>query len=298
MHSTQAPHPAAASLPEWARGVAGPAGDGLCMLARDWRKVSPARQAGICKNGILIQPKLDGVRALALPDGRLVSRFGNELRGARRIADAIKAWRARAGAFWSDVALDGEIWAPGMALGGIAGQARGFDDADERLGFYPFDWFCSHHQCSFGAFDRQQKLSEAFGGRAVHHTYIKRARPHHVIDACAHIVSEGYEGIMIRPADAHYRIGRNSGLFKLKPTEDREGTIIGVHYGLITRGIVALTVRLEGGAEITAQVPHPDLIEGRGAAALIGLTCTFRHAPGEPNRNARILAIHPASGRL
>lgn len=187
-----------------------PAAPGL-MLASPWPENPPP--AG----RLLLSEKLDGVRARW--DGRqLWTRGGHRIPTPAGYTDG-----------WPGQALDGELWLGRGRFEDTSALVRQRDPADPRwarLRFYVFD--LPAHPGRFCERDAAlaQLLARHRSPQLVHVAQ-QRLASHAAIEALlARVVAAGGEGLVAHHCDNRYRPGRSPLLFKLKPFEDAEATVI------------------------------------------------------------------------
>ncbi len=232
----------------WARPASG------VQLASDW-------QAGRSPEGFLVSEKFDGARALW--DGRQL-RF----RSGRDIV--APDWFVRA---LPEQALDGELWlGRGQfdRLSGVVRQLRPNEAAWRAVRYLVFDApgqpdvFESRWQALQTVVERADlpwlmRVDQFRVGSAAD---LQRR-----LDA---LVQAGGEGLVLHRADALWRSGRSTALFKLKPKPDDEARVVGYLPG---RGrLVGMT-----GALIV------ETTQGQRFALASGLTDAVRRQPPAVN---------------
>lgn len=181
------------------------------QLARTW----PAQRA---PDGYLVSEKFDGVRAVW--DGQAL-----RYRSGRTIA--APAWFVAA---LPALALDGELWMGRRQfdrLSGTVRQAQPDDTAWRTVQYRVFD-----SPAQPGSFaDRMQVLHSTLLQRPV--PWLAPVAQEAVPSAAAlyaklqTTVAQGGEGLVLHRADAPWQAGRTDALYKLKPTSDEEGLLVG-----------------------------------------------------------------------
>lgn len=222
------------------------------MLAHGYKD-----QAHKIKYPAYVQPKLDGIRCIAiLKDGKctLWSRTRKPITGVPHIARAIEA------AFSQDIILDGELY-----------------NHDFKANFEKIVSFvrqekpaAGHEVVQYHVYDLPS--DEVFSNRATKLRYIKSSWfPNREIvkvetvqiDDEAEAMNyfqlwrkEGYEGAMIRNAEGKYVNKRSYDLQKMKEFDDAEFEIIGVEEGRgkLAGHVGAFKCRMADGKEFLAKM--------------------------------------------
>jgi DNA ligase-1 len=217
-----------------------------CQLAQDSTD-QPKKLTGIKR----LEPKLDGVRVLAVVQGMNVSLFsrnGKEFANFPEIArdimrhrEVFQAYLGSGGRF----VLDGEV--TGESFQKLMKQAHRKSDAETSGMIYnifdimPLDDFQRGHW-NAQQYKRFDILDRARGKIDEEHTFIRivkglevdldTAEGHDIMERYAQdCVAQGYEGIMIKAVDAPYQCKRSDFWMKWKPTKSYDLTIVGVEEG-------------------------------------------------------------------
>ena len=184
---------------------------------------------------IRVEPKLDGLRCVAVKHGGEVTMFtrnGNVLETLPRIKSALEK------APWDDFVLDGEAlgadWNESASV--VMSHKKGKDDSG--MIFHVFDalhfsdWRDQHS--NLGLKDRVDLVAELVGqvgspvfqvpGRLV-------TNKEELLKAYMTDTDAGYEGIMLKDLDAPYLFKRSSNIRKMKPVATYEGIIVGNYEG-------------------------------------------------------------------
>jgi hypothetical protein len=184
---------------------------------------------------IRVEPKLDGLRCVAVKHGGEVTMFtrnGNVLETLPRIKSALEK------APWDDFVLDGEAlgadWNESASV--VMSHKKGKDDSG--MIFHVFDalhfsdWRDQHND--LGLKDRVDLVAELVGqvgspvfqvpGRLVNNK-------EELLKAYMTDTDAGYEGIMLKDLDAPYLFKRSSNIRKMKPVATYEGIIVGNYEG-------------------------------------------------------------------
>jgi DNA ligase-1 len=216
-----------------------------CMLAHDG-----ANHESKITGKKLVEPKLDGVRVLAVVNGSactLYSRNGKEFENFPQIADFVEEHRKafqRDSAFGGQFVLDGEI--VGKSFQDLMKQAQRKNNAKtDNMVYHVFDilplsefreGFCNLQQHKridllkrAQAFLPENGCVRVMPGMDVD---LDTAEGHDVMRRFAEAsVEEGYEGIMIKSMDAPYECKRSDFWMKWKPTITVDLTIVGFEEG-------------------------------------------------------------------
>ena len=184
---------------------------------------------------IRVEPKLDGLRCVAVKHGGEVTMFtrnGNVLETLPRIKSALEK------APWDDFVLDGEAlgadWNESASV--VMSHKKGKDDSG--MIFHVFDalhfsdW--RDQRSDLGIKDRVDLVAELVGqvgspvfqvpGRLVNNK-------EELLKAYMTDTDAGYEGIMLKDLDAPYLFKRSSNIRKMKPVATYEGIIVGNYEG-------------------------------------------------------------------
>ena len=217
-----------------------------CQLAQDSTD-RPAKMRGIKR----LEPKLDGVRVLAVVQGMNVSLFsrnGKEFANFDNIAVSIQAHRH---AFQRNLGsggrfvLDGEV--VGESFQKLMRQAQRKSDVDTKgMVYHIFDiiplddfqrgyWNAQQYK-RFDILERARVMLEdhasclkIVSGLEVD---LDGAEGHDIMERYARdCVAEGYEGIMIKAVDAPYECKRSDFWMKWKPTISVDLEIVGFEEG-------------------------------------------------------------------
>lgn len=161
----------------------------------------------------IIQPKLDGVRGLISPAGKVYyGRSGQE----------IPILCGRYGAY--DMWIDGEIYKEGIPLATIGGALRKYSDLTESLEFHAFDILNNESQ-----HDRLVTLNRIAQLKAVQSFMVTDALGSNEL-----YMRKDYaiEGIIYRHPMAYYVEGRTKTMLKRKRMQSAEYKCVGVQLGL------------------------------------------------------------------
>jgi len=199
----------------------------LPMLATDYNKTYLKKNKTITFP-VDVQPKLDGVRCLALwQDGEIVlmTRGGKKF-NLPHIANDLAKWLP------AETMLDGEIYTHGMSLQNINKLWKKQRKDTPHLKYCIFDAVSNNDYTAVWS----SRLSNL---NALNNTSTCEIVPSYTINTPEEIFEyldkfekQGYEGIIFRIQSGTYELGyRSSNLLKLKKFKDAEFRIIGYHEG-------------------------------------------------------------------
>lgn len=182
-----------------------------------------------------VQPKLDGIRALAIRKGdsiTLLSRQGKEHKHLDHIKEALLK-RMRDGDIW-----DGELYIHGVPMQTIASYVKREQPDTLRVQYHVYDCVSDERfSRRFGSINLDPDVQEAtdpgrIGPVQLVDTYYAYG-PGDIETVHDRFVSEGYEGIMLRWGDEPYKRGyRSEHLLKVKAFQDAEFEIVDVVPGV------------------------------------------------------------------
>lgn len=159
---------------------------------------------------VMVQPKINGLRMIAEFGKKIYSRTGKPLQLPPGLLEDLK----RVTKFRKDI-LDGELYAHGIPLGRICGNAKRLvsKDQDVTLMFYVFDIV---EDKPFSK--RNIRLANLPTTDNVNIVPTSIAKSHkEVMDFLDIFIAGGYEGIMVRNPHAPYQQKRTKDLLKFKP---------------------------------------------------------------------------------
>ena len=193
----------------------------LPMLAHKWddhMKKMPLK--------CVIQPKLDGVRAVVGNDNGVIvikTRLGKPILSMNHIKSAIEKLHLANGQY-----LDGELYSDEVKFEEISGACRKHESTpvSRLLKFYVFDQFFIH-SLSMQFNDRYAALCKLTLPPAIVLVASKHAKTSEIETALRTFIDDGYEGVMIRDPSSQYTLNQRSyGLLKYKRFIDREYKIV------------------------------------------------------------------------
>ena len=204
-----------------------------------------------------VQPKLDGIRCIAILKGgkcTLWSRTRKPITGVPHIARAIEA------AFSEDIVLDGELYhhdfkANFEKIVSFVRQetpSKGHEVVQYHVYDLPFDEVFSQRATKL----RYMKNSWFPKGEIVKVETVQVADEAEAMTYFEQWRKEGYEGAMIRNAEGKYVNKRSYDLLKVKEFDDAEFEIIGIEEGRgkLSGHVGAFKLKNSGGQEFLAKM--------------------------------------------
>ncbi len=182
------------------------------MLAKDVH-------ASQFRGDVIVQPKLDGVRAVWDPaTSSLRTRNGREINSCPHIINDIYAQGLQ------HLPLDGEIYCRELPFESINGLVRRQqpEAASTRLQFHVFDVITGDT-----ARQRAEWISQWPGGKAVKPMATFFIDAGEINDYYQLFLDSDCEGLIVRDPDARYQPGKSDALGRIKPVYDMEATLIG-----------------------------------------------------------------------
>lgn len=197
----------------------------LPMLAEKYKR-------GKYKFPMIAQRKYDGVRCIAINNPvRLCSRGGKYYTGLSHIERELKSIFA----MFSNIALDGELYAHGVPLNRISGACR----KEQRDIFEDYTWI-EYHVYDLAIPEKQAQrelLRDKIKQQFPHLRYIKIIKSEVVFSEKEvkqwHdlFVEDGYEGLILRQYDKPYMFSfRDNALLKYKEFIEEDFEIVGCDY--------------------------------------------------------------------
>ena len=198
----------------------------LPMLANDFEK-----RKGKIEYPVHLQPKLDGMRALAMWDGDrvvLLSRKGKEY-NVLHIAQELES------IIQPNMILDGEIYTHGYNFQEITRLVKKYREGEtEHLQYWIYDVFMIGEEATEW-FDRHKMLTNVIlsDNNIIKTTKTLTAyNEREIYKLQKEFVRRGYEGAIVRELRAPYEINKRSNhLLKVKEFKDNEYKIIGYKEG-------------------------------------------------------------------
>lgn len=193
-----------------------------CMLAHKFE------EKRIKQWPVVAEPKYDGVRSLAIWDGKEVtfySRVGNVFEGMKPIADAMSERLAMSKA--PPMVFDGELMDAGNSFNKIVGDVhkKDFMAADAvymMFDMVPWEAFNANSD-NRGYRERRMALASLYDSLHLYNlnnvqlTPVKVCASVEVINDFAHeIMSKGGEGLIVKPLDGLYEKKRSYNWLKIK----------------------------------------------------------------------------------
>lgn len=211
----------------------------------------PAKNYGV--SHWYASPKLDGVRAVFIPEQGLLTRNNKTLNGFNHICQGLdKICRERALTF-----IDGELVIKGRSFQASQGVIMAAEHPDKSLAEF-------HVFAVGGDFANTALMLRAIPEDRQHNIFRVESEiiPNTfkaIEDACDKFTAMGFEGVMLRNPDRAYFNGRNDDLLKYKFFNEADLEIIEVHEKSVTVqgeiGGVAVRSKVKfSGQDLTGQV--------------------------------------------
>lgn len=172
-------------------------------------------------------PKLDGIRAIATPDGRLLTRNGKPITFLLAIKQQLSALRI-------PFTLDGEIYShdiPFQVLSGCVRATKNKSELDSKIEYHIFDIMSDKPYAERMTILKtiEESLTQAPNLKFVYFVPITHDQVQHLHNT---FVQRGYEGLICRQLSAPYEHFRSNGLLKYKMFQDSEFVITGATEGV------------------------------------------------------------------
>lgn len=196
----------------------------LPMLAKPFEKVKKIQYP------VAVQPKLDGVRALARWEGDkvvLISRSGKPWLVTTHINEHLEKVMPKG------TVLDGEIYLHGKGFQWITARTKKKQEGTEHLQFHVYDAPETNDDATLPWHERENNMEQVLSASCADDpvvlvsTTLAQNREHvtYVHDTA---VKAGYEGAIVRTLNGLYEYGhRSSSLLKVKDFQDAEYAIVG-----------------------------------------------------------------------
>jgi ATP-dependent DNA ligase len=231
-----------------------------------------------------VQPKLNGVRCLAFPDGTLMSRKGKVYK-VPHISEVIKnMWHCD-----ELIAFDGELYVHGKSLGDIQSAAKtgGILEDGTKLEFHVYDVVHKDMitQERIEQIGKLQGFSDYF--RIVGNAFVPMKHEEVIEQFHDYFTGLGYEGIMLRDPNSLYEIGKRSySLLKYKKFHDDEFEIVSVYPDKAGNAMFVIWDHI---AKVKHDVKYGTHIFGRdclsGKINVIGKKMTVKYQSRLPDTN-------------
>ena len=248
--------------------------------------------------GIVVQPKLDGIRAIITKDGA-TTRNGKEHKAIPHILKALEPLFRQD----PDLILDGEIYNHTLhddfnKISSVVRKqkptAAELAESEKLAQFHCYD--CPHigkmdQDYPFATrYEAMAKLLERVWESCVQVVPNLLASNEQEVQECHDkFVEQGYEGAIVRERIAPYVNKRSDKLLKLKVFQDDEFTIENVDHGRGLKEDMAATVRCTSKSgeafDATIKAPH-DTLKSMWANKdkYVGKTCTVRYFGLTPDK--------------
>lgn len=189
----------------------------------------------------IVQPKMDGVRTIALVEPKensvvYYSRNGKEFKNFKCFDNELLMLSNK-----EPKMFDGEVIGPrGDDFRGIMQQCRRKYDVEPKgLNFHVFDWMPMHHFTRQSATLLQKDRSDALvelgcsykTERVVIVSSMICNNYEEVINVFNEAIDNGYEGIIAKDINGEYDFKRSNAWIKIKPTETEDLKIVDIQEG-------------------------------------------------------------------
>lgn len=193
----------------------------LPMLAKSYEN----EEKKIDWNNCYIQPKLDGMRCLAIIKNgkvRLLSRDGVDIQEQHKSMNHIIESLSN---FKEDVILDGELYAHGLSFQENMKLIKKYrENQTEQIKYHIYD-LVSEEPFT----DRSSKLSTILNFQHLINVNTLKIEKHNIFEKHSENISFGYEGSIVRWGKEGYKMNaRSSNLLKLKDFKDLDAKIIDI----------------------------------------------------------------------
>jgi DNA ligase 1 len=181
-----------------------------------------------------VQPKLDGVRAMAYWEGDRVvlgTRSGKEWEAPSHINKILEKYLPK------EMVLDGELYLPGVDFETLSSWTKKVHPGTETLEYHIFDVPLDKNGDNLKWEERKSVMAQLFvemlNEPLINFVPLYLAwNEAQILELEEQCVSEGYEGCMVRNLDASYLFGhRSNDLQKVKSSVDDDYKIIGFNEG-------------------------------------------------------------------
>ena len=199
------------------------------MLALEYK------QFPVVNSWVYVQPKLDGVRALAKHGDsgvELFSRQGKVFEHLDHIVSDLNSIRKK----YKDLILDGELYVHGVGFQNIISWVKRKQENTLKIQYHVYDIYSDQIDSEYGI-ERQNMLRELFNSHDFRHLRLVVTETAKTESGVARLakkyVNEGYEGAMVRVPDTAYTPDKRSkNLLKFKNFISEEFEIIDVKDGV------------------------------------------------------------------
>lgn len=232
-------------------------------------RLEPTKASKKIKFPCLVQPKLDGIRCVAvIVDGKcsLWSRTRKPIKSVPHIVEELE--EAFAG---ETITLDGELYNHALKhnfqkiTSIVSKKEPDLANPDMYLvEYHVYDLIPEDGQPPLTQANRYMKLAQLFNGSLMSAAHIAFVRTgfldsaEMVKPALDRFIAQGYEGIMLRNRDAEYRNDRSGDLQKVKNFDEDEFAIIGVTEGRgKMAGAAIFNCKTKAGVEFDCKLEGP-----------------------------------------
>lgn len=188
----------------------------------------------------ILQPKLDGMRVLAVKDAEgeihFLSRNGKPISTLDHLKEDLNIYMMK------DEIFDGEIYIHGLPFQEIISYAKKAQEGSEKLEFWVFDMLTPGQNCAARLLSLAQRglpfsNDESAGGVKLVESLTVEDEDQ-VLANHSKFVQQGFEGVIVRNTEGLYKPKyRSNDLLKYKEFIDEEFEIIG-HFEDVDGGVV------------------------------------------------------------
>lgn len=166
----------------------------------------------------IVQPKIDGIRAILIPGVGLYSRTRKQFNGFDNLLKS----------FAGKYILDGELWSPDLKFEDLVSTVKNSKKSKENIFYYIYDII--DPEAGYGErYDRLLKIPLSRNMRICPTIMVNNEKE---IDSYYEtFMDENYEGLMVRNMCAKYENNRSFNLLKRKEFDEAEFTIVGFTNG-------------------------------------------------------------------
>jgi len=205
----------------------------LPMLAHDFKKLSPRKRSSI-HYPVDVQPKLDGVRAMAFWDEDRVVLF---TRGGKEWTAPVHIIRELEDIMPREMVLDGELYIHGVDFESLTSWAKKIHPETVDMEYHVFDMPINAMGRRASWLQRKSDLCDFFRTKTCKVVMVPIEQgvssEKQILELEEKFVSEGYEGAIVRLMAGEYLFGhRSNELLKVKSSQDAEYEVVSYEHGV------------------------------------------------------------------
>lgn len=218
------------------------------MLAQGYEK-----RKNKIKWPVLVQPKYDGIRCIAiLKDGnvKLLSREGKIIFTPITVIEQLKElYNKESGIQDNGIIFDGELYSDELTFQEIVSAVKALNLNSERIKYRVYDIVDSELPQHLRITRYLIYLREVFTKESIYSHLIptpttRIGSEEKMLEKFSEYINQGYEGLMIRLEDGKYEHYRSTNLIKYKQFDEEEFNVVGFLLG--DRGTEDLIIQFEG----------------------------------------------------